>query len=72
MRLVFTVAYNDGRIVAKAGDKVAGLPDHRIGVLIKAGVISLVDPLDHDGDGQMGGSLKGDASTVAKGKRRRQ
>ena len=66
-----TSAMFEGRF-GKAGDKVAGLPDHRVGVLLKAGVISQVDPLDHDGDGQMGGSLKGEASTVAQGKRRRQ
>lgn len=29
------------------------------------------DPLDHDGDGEKGGSLKGEQSTVAKGRRRR-
>jgi hypothetical protein len=28
------------------------------------------DPFDHDGDGQPGGSLKGEQSTVAKGRRR--
>jgi len=70
MHLIFSVAYNDGRIIAEAGDKVARLPDHRIGVLLKAGVIKQVDPLDHDGDGRRGGSLKGEASTAAIGKRR--
>lgn len=29
------------------------------------------NPLDHDGDGKAGGSLKGEASTAAKGRRRK-
>lgn len=29
------------------------------------------DPLDHDGDGKKGGSVKGEQSTVAKGRRRK-
>ena len=71
MHLVFCVGYNDGRVIAQAGDRVAGLPDHRIGALLKAGVIKWVHPLDHDGDGELGGSLTGVASTVARGQRRR-
>lgn len=31
-----------------------------------------VDPLDHDGDGKSGGSQKGEQSTAAKGRARRQ
>lgn len=30
------------------------------------------DPLDHDGDGKMGGSLAGEDSTVARGRRNRE
>ena len=33
-----------------------------------AKVHTLADPLDHDGDGEAGGSLPGKASTVAKGR----
>lgn len=29
------------------------------------------DPFDHDGDGHPGGSLKGELSTVAKGRRKK-
>jgi hypothetical protein len=29
------------------------------------------NPFDHDGDGQPGGSLKGELSTVAKGRRKK-
>jgi len=29
------------------------------------------DPLDHDGDGRLGGSLKGEQSTVARGRKRK-
>lgn len=29
------------------------------------------DPLDHDGDGRRGGSLKGENSTRAKGRRKK-
>lgn len=69
--MIFAVDYADGRVAGKAGDAVTGLPDHRLGVLVKAGVVRVIDPLDHDGDGVKGGSLKGGASTAAKGARRK-
>ena len=72
MKLVFAVDYNDGTVRAQSGDEVSGLPPHRIGVLRRARVIvAAPDPLDHDGDGQPGGSPKGINSTASKGARRR-
>jgi hypothetical protein len=34
-------------------------------------VHTLVDPLDHDGDGKPGGSMKGEQSTAARGAAKR-
>lgn len=72
MKAIFTVDYNDGKIRAKAGAVVPdSIPAHRLGVLLKAKMARVPDPLDHDGDGVRGGSLPGEQSTVAKGRRRR-
>lgn len=72
MRLIFAVDYNDGRIRAKAGRPVpASISAHRLGVLKRAKVIVEPDPLDHDGDGKRGGSLRGRNSTASRGARKR-
>lgn len=40
--------------------------------LIDGGLVALVDPLDHDGDGEKGGSEAGEDSTASRGRRRRE
>ena len=58
-----------GKGKEKAGE--ADLPDDVAQAYIDAGFAERAkkNPLDHDGDGTPGGSLPGDHSTAAKGKR---
>lgn len=74
----FTHAAPDGMVVLNAakGDEKAGeaeVPDAIAEDYIAAGLATAVtggkSQLDHDGDGAPGGSLPGDQSTAAKGKR---
>lgn len=42
--MVFTVDYNDGKVRAKAGDKVPdSIPGHRIGMMLKGGMVKKVE-----------------------------
>ena len=69
---VFAIDYDDGRVRAKAGDRVPNsIAAHRVAVLTKAKVIVVRHPLDHDSDGVPGGSLPGPAATAARARRRR-
>lgn len=44
MKYVFTVDYNDGKVIAKAGDKVpASIPAHRVNVMLKGGMVRKVE-----------------------------
>lgn len=44
--------------------------EDRIERAVDAPIVETRDPLDHDGDGRPGGSLKGAQSTRAKGRRK--
>lgn len=65
-------------VVLRNGDRLWIEPGDTIGMATAA--IKLLpggveeegkSPLDHDGDGKAGGSLKGEQSTAAKGRRRK-
>lgn len=65
-------AYLEGRIV-EPGEVVDWQHDHTPACMVEAG--SKPEPFggkgDHDGDGKPGGSLPGEDSTVAKGRRKK-